>query len=141
MGLRARPRRPRHRDICADDRELIVRTHHDRPEAPAGQPQLDRVAEPELQASSAGQAMTATSYLDAHFEVCRPEYEATLRAVGIQPGWRVLDAGCCGGSFLPPLAEGVGPRRQASEAGVPLRTSRIATPLGGEHPRNGTVPA
>ncbi len=44
-----------------------------------------------------------------HFETARPEYEAQLRAVGIQPGWRVLDAACGSGSFLPWLAELVGP--------------------------------
>jgi len=32
-----------------------------------------------------------------------------LRAVDLQPGWRVLDAACGSGSFLPWLAELVGP--------------------------------
>ena len=60
-------------------------------------------------ASSTGQAATGTAWLDVHFEANRPEYEAMLRSVGIQPGWRVLDAGCGSGSYLPLLAELVGP--------------------------------
>lgn len=43
-----------------------------------------------------------------HFEACRPEYEDMLHAAGIQRGWRVLDAGCGGGSYLPLLAGLVG---------------------------------
>jgi SAM-dependent methyltransferase len=60
-------------------------------------------------ASSTGQVMTGAEWLDGHFEAARPEYEAQLHAVGIQPGWRVLDAACGSGSFLPWLAELVGP--------------------------------
>lgn len=59
-------------------------------------------------ASSTGQGWTGGSWLDVHFEAARPEYEAQLRAVGIRPGWRVLDAACGSGSFLPWLAELVG---------------------------------
>jgi SAM-dependent methyltransferase len=46
--------------------------------------------------------------LDAHFEAMRPEYEAAIQTVGIQPGWHVLDAGCGSGSFLQLLAGLVG---------------------------------
>ena len=60
-------------------------------------------------ASSTGQALTSAAWLDVHFEACRPEYEAMLRSVGLRPGWRVLDAGCGSGSYLPLLAEAVGP--------------------------------
>src|SRR3954468_4225631 len=63
----------------------------------------------EEHASSTGQALTAGAHLDTHFAMARPEYEAQLRAVGIRPGWRVLDAACGSGSFLPWLAELVGP--------------------------------
>ncbi|HMP41000.1 MAG TPA: class I SAM-dependent methyltransferase [Roseiflexaceae bacterium] len=49
------------------------------------------------------------AFIDAHYAVCRTMYEAMLRAVGIQPGWHVLDAGCGSGSFLPLIAELVGP--------------------------------
>jgi ubiquinone/menaquinone biosynthesis C-methylase UbiE len=59
--------------------------------------------------TSAGHAQSDAAWLDAHFETCRPEYEAMLRSVGIQPGWSVLDAGCGGGNFLPLLAALVGP--------------------------------
>lgn len=62
-----------------------------------------------LAVSSTGLLGTGAGWLDVHFEACRPEYEAMVRSVGIQPGWRVLDAGCGGGAFLPLLAELVGP--------------------------------
>jgi arsenite methyltransferase len=61
-----------------------------------------------VHASSTGQYATGAAWLDIHFEACRPEYEAMLRSVGIQPGWRVLDAGCGSGSYLPLIAEAVG---------------------------------
>lgn len=62
--------------------------------------------------TSTGFALSEISSLDRHFAIARPEYEAQLRAVGIQPGWRVLDAACGGGSFLPWLTELVGPGGQ-----------------------------
>jgi ubiquinone/menaquinone biosynthesis C-methylase UbiE len=58
---------------------------------------------------SIGHAMAAADWLDLHFAACRPEYEAMVRAAGFQQGWRVLDAGCGSGSFLPSLSEIVGP--------------------------------
>lgn len=58
--------------------------------------------------SSAGHILAGVSWLDAHFAACRREYEAALRAAGIQPGWRVLDAACGSGSFLPELGRLVG---------------------------------
>ena len=65
-------------------------------------------------ASSTGQALTASGWLDTHFEACRPEYEAMLDSVGIEPGWRVLDAGCGSGTYLPLLTklEGAGTSRR-----------------------------
>lgn len=59
--------------------------------------------------TSTGVSNSTADWLDAHFEMAKPEYEAQLRAVGIQPGWRVLDAGCGGGSYLPWIADLVGP--------------------------------
>lgn len=59
--------------------------------------------------SSTGHIFAASGWLDAHFEAAQPEYEAMVRSVGFQPGWRVLDAGCGNGSFLPLLAALVGP--------------------------------
>ncbi len=64
-------------------------------------PQEDPMAEQPHDAAhttSTGIASSTTDWLDAHFEMARPEYEAQLRAVGIQPGWRVLDAACGGGA-------------------------------------------
>ena len=60
-------------------------------------------------ASSTGQVGTAACFLDAHFEACRDAYETMLRSVGLEAGWHVLDAGCGAGSFLPLIAELVGP--------------------------------
>ncbi len=58
--------------------------------------------------TSTGQVLSEATWLDAHFEAARPEYEAMLRAVPVEQGWRVLDAGCGSGSYLPLLAELVG---------------------------------
>lgn len=63
----------------------------------------------QFSASSTGQPMTAIAGLDVHFAMARAEYEAMCRSVGFQPGWRVLDAGCGPGGFLPIIADLVGP--------------------------------
>jgi ubiquinone/menaquinone biosynthesis C-methylase UbiE len=68
--------------------------------------------QPDLHTSSAGHLFAAGDWLDVHFEAARPEYEAILHSVGLQPGWHVLDAGCGGGSFLPLIAAEVGPTGQ-----------------------------
>ncbi len=70
-------------------------------------------------------ALDAADWLDVHFAACQPEYEALLRAVGIQSGWRVLDAGCGGGSHLPLLAQLVGPTGQI--AALDLAPDNVAT--------------
>lgn len=67
-----------------------------------------------LNVASTGLVGTEGSFLDAHFEACRPEYEAMLTSVGIQPGWRVLDAACGAGSFLPLMTSIVGPSGSVS---------------------------
>ena len=54
-------------------------------------------------------ALDAADWLDIHFAACRPEYESIFRSAGIAAGWRILDAGCGGGSHLPVIAEAVGP--------------------------------
>jgi ubiquinone/menaquinone biosynthesis C-methylase UbiE len=59
--------------------------------------------------SSAGHRLSNAAFVDAHYAVCQSSYEAMLRSVGIQQHWHVLDAGCGSGSFLPLLAELVGP--------------------------------
>lgn len=62
-----------------------------------------------IQESSQGHACSTGAWLDIHFEAARAEYETMLQSVGLQRGWRVLDAGCGGGSFLPLMTELVGP--------------------------------
>lgn len=59
--------------------------------------------------SSTGQGFTHDSIVDAHFNACRPAYLRSLRRIGIQPGWRVLDAGCGSGAFLPWITQLAGP--------------------------------
>ncbi len=59
--------------------------------------------------TSTGHDLSAGQWLDTHFESARPEYEASLRQVGIRAGDAVLDAGCGNGGFLPLLCELVGP--------------------------------
>lgn len=59
--------------------------------------------------SSRGHIGSAGTYLDVHFAAAGPEYAASLRSVGLQAGWRVLDAGCGRGNYLPLIAETVGP--------------------------------
>ena len=61
-----------------------------------------------MNVASTGLVGTESVFLDAHFEACRPEYEAMIRSVGLQPNWRVLDAACGAGSFLPLIASLVG---------------------------------
>jgi predicted methyltransferase len=67
-----------------------------------------------MNVASTGLLGTASSFLDEHFETCRPSYEAMLRSVGVRPGRRVLDAACGAGSFLPLMSKLVGPPRQHS---------------------------
>ena len=67
-----------------------------------------------LKSTSTGHALSAAAWLDAHYLAAQPEYETMVRSVGFQRGWRVLDAGCGGGSYLPLLAELVGPQGHIS---------------------------
>lgn len=75
--------------------------------------------------TSTGSDLSESSYLDSHFEAMRPEYESMIRSVGIEPGWRVLDAGCGSGSFLPLLADLVGSGGHIS--GLDLAPENIET--------------
>jgi SAM-dependent methyltransferase len=74
--------------------------------------------------TSTGLDLSGVGWLDAHYQACQPEYEAMLRAVGLQPGWRVLDAGCGPGSYLPLLGALLGP--QGSIAALDLAPENIA---------------
>ncbi|CAN5644865.1 hypothetical protein BH23CHL2_BH23CHL2_03520 [soil metagenome] len=60
-------------------------------------------------AASTGLAATSAAWLDLSYESSRSEYEAAVQSVGLEQGWHVLDAGCGSGSFLPALADLVGP--------------------------------
>lgn len=80
-------------------------------------------ADPHAAATSSSQ--TEDEWLDLHFAACRPEYEAMLRSVGLQPGWRVLDAGCGSGSYVPLMAALLGPAGRI--AAYDLSPDTIAT--------------
>jgi len=67
-----------------------------------------------MNVASTGLLGTASRFLDEHFEACRPSYEAMLRSVGLQASWRVLDAACGAGSFLPLISRLVGPSGKIS---------------------------
>jgi ubiquinone/menaquinone biosynthesis C-methylase UbiE len=58
--------------------------------------------------NSAGTAISSAAGLDGHYVIAKAQYEACIADVGIQPGWRVLDAGCGNGVFLPHIAALVG---------------------------------
>ena len=58
--------------------------------------------------------LTGSAWLEVHFEAMRAEYERMLRSVGLERGWRVVDAGCGTGPFLPSL------RRLVGETGAVL---------------------
>ena len=60
------------------------------------------------QVTSAGHKLSAGRHLDVHYLALKEEYDATLRAAGIRPGWSVLDAGAGNGVFLPLMAEVLG---------------------------------
>ena len=59
--------------------------------------------------TTTGHLFSQGEWLDAHFEACLPEYTQALQSAGLQPGWHVLDAGCGSGSFVPLIAEELGP--------------------------------
>ena len=64
--------------------------------------------------TSTGHEHSNADWLDLHFEANRTEYRAALDLVGIQPGWHVLDAATGAGSYLPWIADMVGPRGRIS---------------------------
>lgn len=59
--------------------------------------------------NSAGMGFTAGDWLDLHYQVAQPEYLTLLRAAQLHAGWHILDAGCGSGSFLPAIADQLGP--------------------------------
>jgi arsenite methyltransferase len=76
---------------------------------PSGTATSEEIASVIDKHATSGGGLTEATYLDTHYAAMQPEYEEMTRRVGIQPGWHMLDAGCGGGSFLPLLAELVGP--------------------------------
>ena len=79
-------------------------------------------------ATSTGHALSTAAWLDAHYLAGQPEYEAMLRNAGFQSGWRVLDAGCGGGSYLPLLGELLGPDGRLSAVDLaPENVARVET--------------
>lgn len=74
--------------------------------------------------SAEGLDFATDSIVDAHFAACADAYRRIVRGVGLRPGWRVLDAGCGGGSFLPLLAELVGDHRRVT--GIDLGHEHVA---------------
>ncbi|WP_369378855.1 class I SAM-dependent methyltransferase [Streptomyces sp. cg36] len=81
--------------------------------------------------ASTGLGFTHHTIVDAHFRACAEPYQELLERAGIQRGWRVLDAGCGPGEFLPWLAELVGPEGRVSavdlaEENAALAAARVA---------------
>ncbi len=60
--------------------------------------------------TSQGHDFSTGEWLDLHFDACESEYENMVRAIGIQPGWEILDAGCGNGRFLNILSKQVTPQ-------------------------------
>ncbi|GAA2677380.1 MULTISPECIES: class I SAM-dependent methyltransferase [Actinosynnema] len=84
--------------------------------------------------ASTGLAFTRADIVDAHFEACRPTYLELLRAVGLRPGWRVLDAGCGTGRFLPHLAELVGVRGSLAAVDLTPENAGLAAAVAADLP-------
>lgn len=58
--------------------------------------------------TSHGHNLASSEWLDVHFEAWRGEYEQMYRYAGFEPGWKVLDAGCGGGNYIPWIANDIG---------------------------------
>ena len=74
--------------------------------------------------TSTGHDLSTAQWLDTHFESARPEYESSLRQVGVKKGCAMLDAGCGNGGFLPILSELVG--QEGSVAALDLAPENVA---------------
>jgi arsenite methyltransferase len=67
-----------------------------------------RLADQTTATTTQGHALSGSDWLDAHYEAARASYEAAAHYADIQPGWKLLDAGAGGGSYLPLLSTLVG---------------------------------
>jgi arsenite methyltransferase len=76
--------------------------------APGGMIMTDTNEQSALVGNAVIPTFTEANWLDIHFLAMQPEYEEMLRWVGLQSGWRVLDAACGSGSFLPLITELIG---------------------------------
>lgn len=76
-------------------------------------------------AASSEMVLTGADWLDIHYAACASEYEEMLRLVGLQRGWHVLDAGCGAGSYLPLLAELVGPTGSVAAIDINAENIRV----------------
>ena len=87
----------------------------------------------EMAMTSTGHALGDASWLDAHFESARAEYEDAVRFVGILPGWTVLDAGCGSGGYVPLIVRTRRGHRsgRSARSGAGERRSRGAAGSGG----------
>ena len=67
-----------------------------------------KLADQTTATTTQGHALSGSNWLDAHYEAARESYEAAAHYADIQPGWKLLDAGAGGGSYLPLLSTLVG---------------------------------
>jgi len=75
--------------------------------------------------SSTGQVMVDAAHLDIHYRVAQKEYDNCITNIGIQKGWRVLDAGSGNGVFIPHLIRLVG--RRGSVVAYDLAPENVAS--------------
>jgi ubiquinone/menaquinone biosynthesis C-methylase UbiE len=91
--------------------------------------------------SSTGLGFTHRDIVESHFAACAPAYRTALGEAGIKPGWRVLDAGCGSASFLPWLAELVGPTGHVSALDLAEENVRLVSEEIRERPPGCSVEA
>lgn len=85
------------------------------------------------QATSTGHNLGACDHLDQHYAALQAEYEATLLSAGLQPGWRILDAGSGNGAFLPQMAKQLGPSGHITAVDLaPENVERVKSLVAGE---------
>ena len=58
--------------------------------------------------TTTGSVLSEGKYLDEHFQAFKAEYESMLHSIGLQSGWKVLDAGSGSGGFLPLMSQILG---------------------------------
>jgi ubiquinone/menaquinone biosynthesis C-methylase UbiE len=76
--------------------------------------------------ASTGLGFSTGNVVDAHFAACAGAYRTALDLAGLHRGWHVLDAGCGSGTFLPLLAERVGPQGRLSAVDLAPENAALA---------------